>query len=266
MAGERMRPGFGELEAFYASRQGQLARRLIAHQLRHLWPDLRGRSVLGLGYACPYLNALEDAERTVALMPVENGAKPLDGDAAGRAALVREDDLPLADGSVDRALLVHALEGADDPGRLLREVWRVLADGGRLVAVVPNRRGLWSLSDRTPFGHGQPYSSGQLARRLSGQLFEPGAERGALYLPPTGSRLLLRLAVPAERLGLGLAPHFGGVVLLEAEKRIYVGTPLRVFEKPRARRYAAAVPRHLVAARKGAVLPSAPSDDLPRAA
>jgi hypothetical protein len=132
--------------------------------------------------------------------------------------------------------------------------------------VVPNRRGLWSLSDRTPFGHGQPYSSGQLARRLIGQLFEPGAERGALYLPPTGSRFLLRLAVPAERLGLGLAPRLGGVVLLEAEKRIYIGTPLRVFERPKARRYAAVVPRHLVAAREDAVLPSPPPDDLPRAA
>ena len=261
-----MRPGFGELEAFYASRQGQLARRLIAHQLRRLWPDLRGRSVLGLGYASPFLGALEDAERAVAFLPAENGARPLVGDAAGRAAIVREDDLPLADGSVDRVLLVHALEGADDPGRLLREVWRVLADGGRLVAVVPNRRGLWSLSDRTPFGHGQPYSSGQLARRLTGHLFEPGTERGALYLPPTGSRFLLRLAVPAERLGLGLAPRLGGVVLLEAEKRIYIGTPLRVSERPKARRYAAVVPRRLVAAREDAVLPSAPPDDLPRAA
>ncbi len=262
-----MRPGFGELEAFYASRQGQLARRLIAHQLRHLWPDLRGRSVLGLGYASPFLGALEDAERAVAFLPAENGAKPAAGDhAAGRAALVREDDLPLADGSVDRVLLVHALECADDPGRLLREVWRVLADGGRLVAVVPNRRGLWALSDRTPFGHGQPYSSGQLARRLTGQLFEPGAERGALYLPPTGSRFLLRLAVPAERLGLGLAPRLGGVVLLEAEKRIYVGTPLRVLDRPKARRYVAAVPRDLVAAREGAALPSARPDGLSRAA
>jgi SAM-dependent methyltransferase len=180
---------------------------------------------------------------------------------------VREDDLPLADGSVDRVLLVHALECADDPGRLLREVWRVLADGGRLVAVVPNRRGLWALSDRTPFGHGQPYSSGQLARRLTGQLFEPGAERGALYLPPTGSRFLLRLAVPAERLGLSLAPRLGGVVLLEAEKRNLRRHPAcGCSSGRRRRRYVAAVPRNLVAARKGAVLPSAPPGDLPRAA
>ena len=49
------------------------------------------------------------------------------------AALVDELDLPLADSAVDRVLLVHALEMAHDPSALLREVWRVLAAGGRLL-------------------------------------------------------------------------------------------------------------------------------------
>jgi SAM-dependent methyltransferase len=160
-------------------------------------------------------------------------------------------------------LLVHAVEHSPNPARLLREVWRALADGGRLIAVVPNRRGLWCLSESTPFGHGQPYSAGQLGRRLDGLLFERRAERGALYLPPTRSRLLLRLAVPAERLGLSLVPNLAGVVLVEAEKRIYVGTPLPVREGATvgARRYVA-VPRSLAAARDART----PEDDLPRAA
>ena len=149
--------------------------------------------------------------RSVALMPAGQGAGRWPSDTRCRSALVREDDLPLADGSVERVLLVHALECCTNLPRLMREIWRVLADGGRVVAIVPNRRGLWSLSDRTPFGHGQPYSSGQLERMLKEHLFAPCAERSALFLPPTESRLLLRLTIPAERIGLTLARRFAGV-------------------------------------------------------
>ena len=233
-----MRPEVDDLRRFYTTRQGQLARRLILHQLKALWPDLAGQSVAGFGYAAPFLGAFEQAARSVALMPATQGACRWPAEGQGRTGLVREDELPLADGSIDRVLLVHALECCTNVPRLIREIWRVLADGGRMVVVVPNRRGLWSLSDRTPFGHGQPYSKGQLERTLGSQLFTPVAERMALFMPPTQSRLLLRLAIPAERLGLGFARQFAGVVLVEAEKRIYVGTGLPELGRARSRRYA----------------------------
>lgn len=232
-----MQPDVDELQRFYASRQGQLARRLIQRQLRMLWPDLSGHNVLGFGYAAPYLAGLDGALRSLALMPAAQGGVRWPADGRGRTALVREDDLPLADGSVERVLLVHALECCGNLPRLMREVWRVLVDGGRVVAILPNRRGLWSLSDRTPFGHGQPYSSGQLERMLKGHLFTPRAERSALFLPPTESRFLQRLAIPAERLGLTIAQRFAGVVMVEAEKQIYVGTALPSQAKLQSRRY-----------------------------
>lgn len=233
-----MRPDVDDLQRFYGTRQGQVARRLIHHQIKAIWPDLAGCNVLGFGYAAPFLVGFDTAARTVALMPVEQGACRWPQDGRGRAAMAREDELPLADGSIDRALLIHALECCGNVPRLIREIWRVLADGGRMLVVVPNRRGLWALSDRTPFGHGQPYSRGQLERTLNGHLFTPQAERAALFLPPTQSRLLLRLAVPAERLGVGFARRFAGVVLIEAEKQIYVGTGLPALARSRVRRYA----------------------------
>jgi len=233
-----MRPDVDDLQAFYASRQGQLARRLMHHQVKALWPDLAGCNVLGFGYAAPLLTGLDAAARaTVALMPPQQGVVRWPNDERCRAALVREDELPLADGSIDRVLLVHALECCNNVPRLLREVWRVLADGGRLIAIVPNRRGLWCLSERTPFGHGQPYSAAQLQRTLGGHLFTACAERTALFLPPTRSRLFLRLAIPVERLGLSFARQFAGVVLIEAQKQIYVGTPLPALERAGRRRY-----------------------------
>jgi SAM-dependent methyltransferase len=236
-----------ETEAFYATRQGLLARRLIGRQIRQLWPELRRAHVLTLGYGLPYMPLLEPAALAVAVLGGETNVGATQG--RGRTLRAREDDLPFPDRSFDRVLLIHALELSANPQRLLREVWRVLTDDGRLIAVVPNRRGLWCLSERTPFGHGQPYSSGQLARRLEGHLFRRGAERGSLYLPPTRSRLLLRLALPVERLGLTLAPKLAGVMLVEAEKRIYAGTPILAEQPARGRRYAV-VPRALAPAER----------------
>jgi SAM-dependent methyltransferase len=237
-----MRPEVDELVAFYQGREGQLARRLVAARLRALWPDVAGQRLVGLGYAAPYLPLFEEALRCVALMPAAQGARAWPAGGRSRTALVREDELPLADGSVDRVLLVHALELSERVDKVLREVWRVLADGGRLLAVVPNRHGAWSLLERTPFGHGQPYSCGQLERLLARRLLQPIAQERALYLWPTRSSLLLKAAIPIERLGLKLAKELSGVVIVEAEKRIWQGAV--VFERRREarRRYAAAAP------------------------
>lgn len=70
--------------------------------------------------------------------------------------LVDEDDLPLPDASIDRLLLMHALENSENTRLLLREVWRVLTPQGRLLAVVPNRRGLWAHLDATPLARATP--------------------------------------------------------------------------------------------------------------
>jgi SAM-dependent methyltransferase len=102
-------------------------------------------------------------------------------------------DLPLPDRSVDRVLLVHAVECTEQIRPFLREIWRVMADGGRLVTVAPTRAGLWSQLDRSPFYQGHPYSPGQVSALLRANMFAPLPAR-ALYMPPTKSRLMLRSA------------------------------------------------------------------------
>ena len=57
--------------------------------------------------------------------------------------------------------------------QMLREVWRVLAPSGRLMAVIPNRRGVWTRTDTTPFGHGRPFT------RLPGAGGAPAGPRPA---------------------------------------------------------------------------------------
>lgn len=96
-------------------------------------------------------------------------------------ALVFDEELPLPDSSIDRVLMVHALEFAENPRETLKELWRVLAPGGRLVIVVPNRRGVWARMEHTPFGSGRPYSRGQLTALLRETNFTPGASAEALF-------------------------------------------------------------------------------------
>ena len=179
-----------------------------------LWPDLPGARVLGLGYAVPFLGLLAEAsERVCAIMPPAQGVAAWPPQQPNQVALAMEGELPLPDRSIDRVLMVHALESAEQVRPLLREVWRVLVDGGQAMIVVPNRRGLWCLSETTPFGHGQPFSVSQLKEALRSMLFSPGRSATALYVPPSRSRLLLRTAVAWERVGgLRWAQPFAGVL------------------------------------------------------
>ena len=147
--------------------------------------------------------------------------------AASLTALVEELDLPLSDAAVDRVLLVHALEMSRDAEAMLREVWRVLAPGGRLLAVIPNRRGMWARTDTTPFGHGRPYSRSQITALLRETWFTPTGWGEALYVPPISRAWFLRSAAAWERTGATISAPFAGVHIVEATKQVYRAIPAR---------------------------------------
>jgi SAM-dependent methyltransferase len=127
------------------------------------------------------------------------------------------------------------LEWSEKPLELLREIWRVLAPNGRLLIVVPNRRGMWARVDTTPFGYGSPFSRSQLTRLLKEAMFSPEEWEYALYLPPFGWRILLKWPLFWERLGLVLWPTFSGVIIVEATKQVYAAIPARETNKVRRR-------------------------------
>lgn len=211
-----------DLRDFYRTPLGGVARRMIRRAVRRIWPDLHGMRLLGIGYPAPFLTAVSpETERTVALMPASLGVLAWPPEGANLALLADEDELPFADFSMDRVLLVHALETSEQASRLLKEVWRVLAGGGRLLIVVPNRRGIWARLDRTPFGSGRPYTMSQLSQLLRDELFTPVATGSALFVPPSRSRMVLRSARAWERVGARWFPTFAGVVIVEATKQIY---------------------------------------------
>jgi SAM-dependent methyltransferase len=214
-----------DLRDFYGLPLGKVARRLVGLAVRRIWPDVSGTTVAGLGYAIPYLGQFRDeAVRVISLMPAQQGVLHWPRQGRTLTGLVDEVCLPLPDASIDRLLLVHHLEGADQLRPALREAWRVLAPGGRILIVAANRRGMWARSEATPFGHGQPFSRGQLVSLLREGMFTPVEWASALFMPPMSWRMVMRSAIAWERLGVSLWPRFSGVILVEATKQIYAPT------------------------------------------
>lgn len=211
-----------DLHQFYRSPLGKLTQRLLLRRFRDNWPDLTGKRVLSLGYGVPYMRRINDkAERSLAAMPGGQGVIHWPPNQPNLVALTDESKLPFPDNSIDRVLLVHAIEFTEHLRPMLRETWRVLASGGRMLVVVPNRRGVWARLEGTPFGHGQPYSQGQLDQLLRDCLFWPIQSDYALYAPPSKRRIIRRLAPAWEQLGRRWLRPFSGVVLMEAEKQVY---------------------------------------------
>ncbi|GAB4124587.1 MAG: methyltransferase domain-containing protein [Rhodothalassiaceae bacterium] len=217
-----MRPDVIALRNFYDRPLGDVAARLIARRVERLWPDVRGLHLAGIGYAVPVMDRMSgDYASRIALMPARQGVVHWPGTSRNAAALVDEDALPLPDASFDRILLLHALEVAEHQRNLLREVWRILAPNGRLIVIVPRRRGVWAGFERTPFGSGQPYSSRQLEQVLASQLLPVANIRRSLFLPPLGILARPELMVAAEKLGTTVLRGLGGILIVEAEKQIY---------------------------------------------
>jgi len=166
----------------------------------------------------PYL---KDARRVIALMPGPQGVMPWPSGLPNVSVLSEETRWPLETGRVDKLVLLHGLDTSEHPSDLLQECWRVLGPGGKALFIVPNRAGLWSRSDATPFGFGRPYTLGQLEALLRDHGFTTERHDAALYQPPSARRFWLKTGAMWERTGRRLAmARAGGVLMLEASKQV----------------------------------------------
>ncbi len=213
-----------KLREFYASPLGSAARTMVSAKLAQAWGDGAGLDILGLGYATPYLESRRlTARRTIAAMPAAQGVEVWPSGGRVLSCLAQESALPFRNALFDRVLLIHALEESDDPEAMMREVWRVLAPSGRVIIVAANRRGPWSNSDATPFGHGRPYTITQLETLTREAELEPVAWSRALYAPPW--RWTARWADGLEQAGPWFWPMWSGLILLEAVKQTFAVRP-----------------------------------------
>ena len=218
-----------DFREYYATALGKATRRLIAAKLSGRMPQDPQATLLGLGYATPFLNPLaENAARQIALMPARRGVIHWPEQGLVSSALVDELDLPLGDNAVDVALLIHCLEFTDSPEELLQEVWRVLTPQGKLLLIVPNRSSLWAMRDISPFGHGQPFSRLQLQSLLRTAQFSITRFEYALVMPPSQRFAGSAMARGLERLGGAAAIRgISGALIIEAQKQVYAYAPGR---------------------------------------
>ena len=225
-----------DLRSFYECKKGQLIQPVLQERILKIWPDTKDLRVLGCGYALPYLEPyIAEAERVVAVMPARLGVHSWDPQGKNRACLAEESELPFETESIDRILLVHSLEHTEIMGPYLQELWRVLKSTGRILMVVPNRRGLWARAEWSPFGHGTPYSASQLIRALRDNLFVIEKSERALFVPPFRSSMLLRTCLPMEHFGQPLMGGMAGVLMVEASKQLYSGIPAQQAAKMQIR-------------------------------
>ena len=217
-----------DFNQFYRGRLGKAARALVMAEIRAHWPSVAGETVVGLGYATPYLKQFTpEAARVLAVMPAHQGVTHWPRESDNRTALAEETHLPFDDLSIDKLLLVHAVENSEHLRAMMRECWRVLSGHGRLLAVVPSRRGIWSRTERTPFGHGKPFTRAQMDKLLRDALFEPLETSRALYMLPSDSPLALKSSHAFEHVGRRWFPRLGGALVVEAHKQVYSATPIR---------------------------------------
>lgn len=213
-----------DLKIFYNRFAGQIMRKIIREKILSLWPDNKNMSVMGYGYALPYLRPyMTDALSVYNIMPAQLGVHDWPPQELNRVCLSEENSLPLETNSVDRIIMVHGLEFLDFPEDSFAELWRVLKSTGRILIVVPNRMGLWARADWNPFGQGKPYSARQVETFLKDNLFVHERTTYALFSPPFQNNLLLRAAHVFEKIGAYLYPALGGVAVIEASKQLYAG-------------------------------------------
>lgn len=229
-----------DIKAFYQKRVGRLVRRIVSSHIQEIWPDdgMKDYSICGYGFVPPYMRPFyKKVERNYCIMSARQNVVGWPEDGQGLVCLSEEGRIPLETESVDRMLVVHGLEYAEDRNVLLNELWRVLKSNGRMIVVVPNRLGMWSRADWTPFGHGSPYTHRQLLQDLQANLFVHEKSTRALFMPPFKSFLAIQTAYILESFGRYLWPGLAGVHMVEVSKQVYSGKLKGKKELSGSRRY-----------------------------
>lgn len=218
-----------DLKDFYNSAPGQVVQGILRNHIVSCWADCRNDSVLGIGYAQPYLeDLLPHAARCYIVSPAGRGAYSWPEDRKNLTVLAEEAELPFETNSIDKILLIHSLEFAELPHANLQEIWRVLKSNGRLLVITPNRTGLWARAEWSPFGEGTPYSLNQLRAFLRDNLFTYERSKPVLFMPPLRMRAVLSAADSLETAMPYIAPALGGLHMVEARKQMYAGIGMPV--------------------------------------
>ena len=223
-----------KINTFYNHSHGQIVAKLLREDLSNIWEPSKTTSNLAVGF--PFYFFPEDIICPV-LMPVEIGGIAWAHNQEIYTAIIDSNSWPLESDSIDCIFISHALEFIPDHHSFLMEAGRVLKSAGKLILLVPHRRGLWLRTETTPFGHGTPFSKGQIFRLLKNTGLNPEKCTSSLFLPPFAYKLPEALSNKIEVVGEHLLQLLGGVLIVEATKMVYA-EPKKNRAKTKARLFA----------------------------
>ena len=208
----------GKMDAFYNGTRGRMVSKILSKELKKVWVPSNKTSNLVVGF--PFNFFPSDVICPV-LMPTEIGGMPWEYEHSVYSALIDSKSWPLESDSIDYILIIHALEFITHQQSFLMETTRVLKSAGKLILIVPHRGGLWSRAETTPFGHGTPFSKGQIYNLLKDSGLRPEKFTRSLFLPPFADKLPQALSDKIEIIGGHLLQLLGGVLIVEATKMVY---------------------------------------------
>jgi SAM-dependent methyltransferase len=143
----------------------------------------------------------------------------------GSLALAERSQWPYRAESVDQIIMAHDFEFAEEREVYLREAWRILKGEGRLMIIIPNRKGKWVRAAHTPFSRGYTCHLGGVIDTLHRTHFKLDRIVPLLFTPPdVPSTSIGRLAYNAIN---NVGEYCGmqcGVRILEISKHIFAPT------------------------------------------
>ena len=221
-----------ELRSWYRGTSGQALLVALREQLQLVLPQLFGHYALQVGDIAPKQELLS-ASRIACRFVV-------DVEPAGNSIRALAHALPIDADSVDLIVLFHALDFAQEPHEVLREVDRTLVPEGHAIVLGFNPRSLWGLwrasllwrKDRLPWCGGF-YSAGRVKDWLSLLGFDTLWCRYLLFRPPLQRTAMMQKLEFMEELGHRVWPYLGGAYLILAQKRVVTLTRLRPRWRPR---------------------------------
>ena len=214
-----------DFNIFYRSHLGKVVCKTIRKHISKRWENPHGQTILGLGYASPFMKPFRQNNTTLALMYRHQGVTTWPRDDKNLTAQVDEHSLPIFNGDIDKILLIHGLEHTLHINSQLSEIWRVLKGNGHVIIVVPARMSIWARYEKTPLASGRPYTISQLKDVVRMHGLEPIWEEKIIKYPPFWHKALFPFYPIISRVVDTLLPNFGGMILLECKKDVYAPIP-----------------------------------------
>ncbi len=216
-----------QLEKFYFRTDlGRFASEILNNQVRAIWPDPVGGSLVGYGFSAPLLSHfIAQNERVVNLIPNQLGISKWPPEKPNINVPTLESNWPIPSSGVERVIILHGLETSENHSNPLAECWRSLAPEGQMILIVPNRMGLWARSKASPFccnGQNSAFTLAKIQRLLHHHKFQIDAYHPALFSPPKSTGTPGKFSRFFENACCNTSLNFGGVTIVVARKRIFL--------------------------------------------